>query len=92
MVRRAAVRLQDVVTALRQQVAAVKHLEENGLRVAGRQAWLHVISTADGAHFRLASRVDVAKDLTGCVVHDRWAAYFTLNRLTHMRWAGAPLA
>ena len=81
MVRRAAVRVQDFGTALRQQVSAapVKHLDETGPRVARRQAWLHVISTAEGAHLRRARRGDVGTDLTGCVVHDRWAAYFTLD-------------
>ena len=50
---------------------AVKHLDETGLRVAGKTRWVHVLCFIFLSYFRLgASRGDVPKDLLGTTIHD----------------------
>ena len=84
--RRAAVKWQacgaDLAPRVRQE-PAVKHLDETGLRAEGRLHWLHVVSTARWAHFRVDRRGAVGTDLNGCVVHNRWPPYFRLTGAQH---------
>ncbi len=59
--------------------APVKHMDETGLRVRGRLAWLHVACTERLSHFRMGeSRGDVMRDATGIAVHDHWRPYFNI--------------
>ena len=58
----------------------VKHLDETGLRIAARTRWLHVLCTPFLTVLRIgAGRGDVEKDLEGILIHDDYAAYFTLR-------------
>ncbi len=57
--------------------APVKHMDETGIRVRGRLAWLHVACTGRRSHFRVgAGRGDVMADATGVAVHDHWRPDF----------------
>ena len=62
----------------------VKHLDETGLRIAARTRWLHVLCTPFLTVLRIgAGRGDVEKDLEGILIHDDYAAYFTLKGVRH---------
>ena len=64
--------------------AAVKHLDETGLRVAGKTRWIHVLCSIFLSHFRLgASRGDVPVYLLGKAVHDCFSSNWTLEGVEH---------
>ena len=56
----------------------VRHLDETGLRVAGKLHWLHSISDLAFTHYRIsAKRGAVPSFLTGgTIVHDHWKSYY----------------
>ena len=56
----------------------VRHLDETGLRVAGKLHWLHSISDSVFTHYRIsAKRGAVPSFLTGgTIVHDHWKSYY----------------
>ena len=70
-----------IATALR--TAAVAHADETSCEVAGRQHWVHVLSTARWTHYgRHAKRGHAATDEIGILpafggrlIHDGWASY-----------------
>ena len=63
---------------------AVKHLDETGLRVAGKTRWIHVLCSFFLSHFRLgASRGDVPEYLLGKAVHDCFSSNWTLEGVEH---------
>jgi len=64
--------------------APVKHLDETGLRIAGKTHWLHVISDANQTHYRPSlKRKNLLNNVVGTVVHDHWKPYFQLPEVTH---------
>ena len=63
---------------------AVKHLDETGLRVAGKTRWIHVLCSIALSYFRLgASRGDVPEYLLGTAVHDCFSSNWTLEGVEH---------
>jgi transposase len=56
----------------------VRHLDETGLRVAGKLHWLHSICDTAFTHYRIsAKRGAVPTFLTGgTIVHDHWKPYY----------------
>lgn len=56
----------------------VRHLDETGLRVAGKLHWLHAICDSAFTHYRIdAKRGAVPTFLTGgTIVHDHWKSYY----------------
>src|ERR1700751_1943116 len=81
-----AARLQGVVEALRDQVAAaaVKHMDETGFRIGGKTQWLHIASTMLLTFYRVsAKRGSLLANVVGIVVHDRWHPYYRLKGLLH---------
>jgi transposase len=78
---------QAVREALRQ--AAVAHVDETGIRVAGRTEWVHVMSTPRLTFYaHHAKRGRVALEAIGLLigfggrrVHDAWASYLNLAGL-----------
>ena len=59
---------------------AVKHLDETGLRVAGKTRWIHVLWSIFLSYFRFgASRGDVPEYLLGKAVHDCFSSNWTLE-------------
>jgi transposase len=70
----------------RVKAASVKHLDETGLRIAGKTQWLHVVSTPTDTWYRTApTRKELSQlgDIQGVVVHDHWKPYFQLNGVSH---------
>lgn len=64
--------------------AAVKHLDETGLRVAGALHWLHVAATCWLTSYRVsARRGEMLAGVCGIVVHDFWRPYFTMPGVVH---------
>ena len=56
----------------------VRHLDETGLRVAGKLHWLHSVSSAAFTHYRVSpTRGDVPAFLEGgTIVHDHFKPYY----------------
>ena len=85
--------LEPFAQVLVQQVpqAPVVHLDESGLRVAGRLHWLHVASTAAltfyGVHPKRGTEaMDVFGIIGACrqwLVHDHWKSYFAYAECLH---------
>jgi len=63
---------------------AVKHLDETGLRVEGRNRWRHVICPLTLSHFRMgAGRGDLLSGASGIAAHDNWASYARMEDVVH---------
>ena len=80
MIRRTAGKFRDPVNLIREALlkADLKHLDETGLRVAGKLHWVHVICNALPAVLRVdPSRGAVPEGCLGTVVHDHFAPYFS---------------
>ena len=86
MSRCCANRLESFVDTVRQEVcrAKVKHLDETGFRLAGKNQWLHIASTAFLTFYRVcAARGSVLAGVVGIVVHDHWAPYYLMKDVLH---------
>ena len=78
MIRRTAGKFRDPVNLIREALlkADLKHLDETGLRVAGKLHWVHVICNALPFVLRVdPSRGAVPEGCLGTVVHDHFAPY-----------------
>ena len=65
--------------------AAVKHVDETGMRIANKTQWVHVISTALLTHYRVdPKRGSLLKGIVGKMVHDHWKPYFTIEDVLHV--------
>jgi transposase len=69
----------DQARLKRLKVAAVKHVDETGVRVAGKLGWCHSLSTSTETHYRVAARGEVLEDMEGIVTHDFWGSYLGLK-------------
>lgn len=79
-------RFEGFVATLRERVAAapVKHMDETGLRVAGKTNWLHIASTARLTFYRVSPRRgSLLAGVAGTVVHDHWKPYYKLAGVLH---------
>lgn len=79
-------RFRDFTLAIRDEVAAaaVKHLDETGLRIGGKTQWLHIACTALLTFYRVAAkRGSLLANVIGTVVHDHWKPYYTLSGVRH---------
>jgi transposase len=68
------------------KTAAVKHLDETGLRIAGKTNWLHSVSTETITWYRIATKrkdIEPLKGIEGVVVHDHWKPYYQLSGVAH---------
>jgi transposase len=86
MAQRKAAQWSDLANHIGEQVkqAAVKHMDETGLRVAGVLQWLHVASTWLLTFYRTSrKRGAMLETVVGIVVHDFWRPYFTMEGITH---------
>ena len=87
MSRKAAERWRGFAGQVRERIAsaaAVKHLDETGFRIAGSTQWLHVLCTPLLTFYRASSgRGAMFEGLSGCLVHDHWHSYFTLEGVVH---------
>ena len=69
---------------LSSRLVAVKHLDETGIRVAGRLEWLHILCSRLLCHLRLGERRgDIPRDLEGTEIHDCLPVYFTMENVRH---------
>jgi transposase len=86
MVTRTAESFADAAAAIgdRVRTAAVKHIDETGLRVSGKTLWLHVASTCLLTFYRAAvQRGAMMTDVIGTIVHDCWGPYFKMANVSH---------
>ena len=75
-----------VVDAVEAQLRAtpVKNLDETGLRVAGKQHWLHGMGNENATHYRVEEkRKAIPQGLIGTIVHDHFKPYYTLPNVIH---------
>jgi transposase len=64
--------------------AAVKHMDETGMRVANKTQWTHVISTELLTHYRIdPKRGNLLTGLVGKIIHDHWKPYLTIDDVLH---------
>jgi len=65
--------------------AAVKHVDETGMRITSKTQWVHVISTVLLTHYRVDPKHgSLLKGIVGKIVHDHWKPYFTINDVLHV--------
>ena len=73
-----------VKAVLTDTIVSVKHLDETGLRIAGRTRWLHMLCSTALSHLRLGTgRGDIPSALVGTLVHDCWSPYLALDDVQH---------
>ncbi len=80
--------IEPVVAEMASEVkaAAVKHLDETGLRIGGKTNWLHVVATETQTWYRVSPQrkdIEVLADIKGVVVHDHWKPYYQLLNVNH---------
>jgi transposase len=65
--------------------APVRHLDETGLRVAGKTQWLHTASTETLTSYRIkAKRGAIPKGFKGgVIVHDHFKPYYAMPHVAH---------
>jgi len=64
--------------------AAVKHLDETGVRIGKAMQWLHVAATPWICFYRISpKRGSLLTGILGTVVHDHWRPYYTLKGVLH---------
>ena len=87
MVGRTADRLEVLARHVQDLIAGttpVKHLDETGVRVAGKTWWLHVACTPRLSAFRVdPRRGEMLPGLSGRIVHDHWKPYFKIDDIEH---------
>jgi transposase len=86
MGRNCAARFEGFATAVYDCIAAaaVKHLDETGLRIGGKTQWLHIAATVLLTFYRISpKRGEMPEKLTGIAVHDHWKPYYTLEGIRH---------
>src|ERR1700691_3651418 len=86
MSQNCAARFESFATAIYARIAAaaVKHLDETGLRIGGKTQWLHIAATVLLTFYRIShKRGAMPENLTGIAVHDHWKPYYTLTVIRH---------
>jgi len=71
--------------------APLVHLDESGMRIAGKRNWLHVASTPEVTFYgcdqsrgsEAMDKLGIVPDLRNWVMHDHWKAYFTYEECLH---------
>jgi transposase len=71
--------------AARLATAAVRNLDETGLRIGGKTRWLHSVSTAAMTYYRVHAQRGAMFDALrgGVIVHDHFTPYFTIEEVEH---------
>src|SRR6201981_3159085 len=86
MSRTCAERLRGFTETVRDLVAGapVKHMDETGVRIAGKTQWLHVAGTPLLTFYRVcARRGSLLANVIGIAVHDHWKPYYTMPGVLH---------
>lgn len=91
--REFATKTDDTITSIKENLlkSSILHVDETGMRVAGRTQWVHVASNTkytlisvhkkrgkEGAEFG-----EVLPEYTGTLIHDCWKPYFGFNKCEH---------
>jgi transposase len=64
--------------------APVKHVDESGVRIAGKTQWAHVLSNETTTSYRMEEKRGAVPELrTGTVVHDCFGSYNKLTGVNH---------
>mgnify|MGYP001826373452 CR=1 FL=1 len=84
---------EPAIKAIRTQLieADVTHHDESGLRIAGKNQWLHLSSTDTLTHYRVHEKrgreamaeIGILTDRQGVVVHDFWKSYQSFDQCSH---------
>lgn len=86
LVSRKAADLREAASAIAETaaLAPVKHMDETGVRVAGKLAWLHTVSTvALTSYFAKDRRGDIPSVAGGTIVHDFFGPYAGVEGVRH---------
>lgn len=64
--------------------APVQHLDETGMRVAGKLHWLHMTSGEYAAYYRVEKNAGcLPQAVSGTAIHDHFKPYYGLDNVTH---------
>jgi hypothetical protein len=84
---------EPAIDAIRAQLieADVTHHDESGLRIAGKNQWLHLSSTDTLTHYGVHEKrgreamaeIGILTDRQGVVVHDFWKSYQSFDQCSH---------
>jgi transposase len=84
---------EPAIDAIRTQLieADVTNHDESGLRIAGKNQWLHVSSTDELTHYgahekrgrEAMAEIDILPNRKGVVVHDFWQSYQSFDQCAH---------
>ena len=83
---RMAEELRPVVKTIHKEIEteSVKHLDETGMRVTKKSAWMHVISTSNATVYKFEQkRGSIFCPRFGTVVHDGLKSYYKLENVNH---------
>ncbi|BAQ66489.1 IS66 family transposase [Geminocystis sp. NIES-3709] len=77
-----------VVTQIKEKIgsATVKHLDETGMRIKGKNNWLHVVSTEEETWYRVSQKrknIDELDTPSGVVINEHFASYYQLEGVEH---------
>lgn len=68
------------------ETAAVKNVDETGVRINGKNQWLHVVSNQMATWYRCSERRkdnEPLSKLEGTIIHDHWKSYYQLEKVEH---------
>lgn len=79
----------ELLKALKEE--KVLHVDETGWRINGKNTWMHVIASEQGAYFIVSEKrkdtqngpLSILSDYEGCLIHDHYKAYYDLMRCEH---------
>jgi transposase len=65
---------------------AVKNVDETGLRIKGKNNWLHVVCNEKSTWYRVSEKrkdIEPLLGVKGIVIHDHWKPYYQLAEVEH---------
>jgi transposase len=77
-----------IVESIKEKIesVAVKNLDETGLRINGKNCWLHVVSNQMATWYRCSEKRkdnEPLSKLEGTIIHDHWKSYYQLQMVEH---------
>ena len=80
--------MMPIVESIKEKIesAAVKNVDETGVRINGKNHWLHVVSNQTATWYRCSEKRkdnEPLSKLKGTIIHDHWKCYYQLKMVEH---------